>query len=45
LALKLSVHGVSAGYGAVRALHGVSLDVAQGETVANGDVQRAYLGA
>jgi branched-chain amino acid transport system ATP-binding protein len=34
LALKLSVQGVSAGYGAVRALHGVSLDVAQGETVA-----------
>jgi branched-chain amino acid transport system ATP-binding protein len=28
------VQGVSAGYGAVRALHGVSLDVAQGETVA-----------
>ena len=34
MALKLSVHGVSAGYGAVRALHGVSLEVAQGETVA-----------
>jgi branched-chain amino acid transport system ATP-binding protein len=34
LALKLSVQGVSAGYGAVRALHGVSLEVAQGETVA-----------
>jgi len=34
LALKLSVQGVSAGYGAVRALHSVSLDVAQGETVA-----------
>ena len=34
MALKLSVHGVSAGYGAVRALHGVSLDIAQGETVA-----------
>ena len=34
MALKLSVQGVSAGYGAVRALHGVSLDVAQGETVA-----------
>ena len=28
------MQGVSAGYGAVRALHGVSLDVAQGETVA-----------
>jgi len=34
LALKLSVQDVSAGYGAVRALHGVSLDVGQGETVA-----------
>ena len=34
MALKLSVQGISAGYGAVRALHGVSLDVAQGETVA-----------
>jgi branched-chain amino acid transport system ATP-binding protein len=34
LALNLRVQGVSAGYGAVRALHGVSLDVAQGETVA-----------
>jgi branched-chain amino acid transport system ATP-binding protein len=34
LALKLNVSGVSAGYGAVRALHGVSLDVGQGETVA-----------
>ena len=34
MALKLVVQGVSAGYGAVRALHGVSLDVAQGETVA-----------
>ena len=34
MALKLIVQGVSAGYGAVRALHGVSLDVAQGETVA-----------
>jgi branched-chain amino acid transport system ATP-binding protein len=32
--LKLRVQGVSAGYGAVRALHGVSLEVAQGETVA-----------
>jgi branched-chain amino acid transport system ATP-binding protein len=34
LALKLTVRDVSAGYGAVRALHGVSLDVGQGETVA-----------
>ena len=34
MGLKLTVQGVSAGYGAVRALHGVSLDVAQGETVA-----------
>jgi len=34
LALKLTVREVSAGYGAVRALHGVSLEVGQGETVA-----------
>jgi branched-chain amino acid transport system ATP-binding protein len=34
LALRLDVRDVSAGYGAVRALHGVSLDIAQGETVA-----------
>ena len=34
MALKLTVREVSAGYGAVRALHGVSLDVGQGETVA-----------
>ena len=34
MALKLTVRDVSAGYGAVRALHGVSLDVDQGETVA-----------
>jgi len=34
LAFSLAVRGVEAGYGAVRALHGVSLDVAQGETVA-----------
>jgi branched-chain amino acid transport system ATP-binding protein len=31
--LKLTVAGVTAGYGAVRALEGVSLNVAQGETV------------
>jgi len=34
LALKLTVKDVEAGYGAVRALHGVSLDIDQGETVA-----------
>jgi len=34
LALSLAIRGVGAGYGAVRALHGVSLDIAQGETVA-----------
>jgi branched-chain amino acid transport system ATP-binding protein len=34
LALRLEVRDLEAGYGAVRALHGVSLDVAQGETVA-----------
>jgi len=34
LALRLTVESVEAGYGAVRALHGVSLDIAQGETVA-----------
>ena len=34
MALKLTVANVDAGYGAVRALHGVSLDIAQGETVA-----------
>jgi branched-chain amino acid transport system ATP-binding protein len=33
LALKLSVRDVEAGYGAVRALHGVSLDLGEGETV------------
>ena len=32
--LSLAIRGVGAGYGAVRALHGVSLDIAQGETVA-----------
>jgi branched-chain amino acid transport system ATP-binding protein len=34
LALSLSVREIDAGYGAVRALHGVSLAIAQGETVA-----------
>ena len=34
MALKLTVRDVSAGYRAVRALHGVSLEVGQGETVA-----------
>jgi branched-chain amino acid transport system ATP-binding protein len=34
LALSLKIENVEAGYGAVRALHGVSLDIAQGETVA-----------
>jgi branched-chain amino acid transport system ATP-binding protein len=34
LALKLAISGVEAGYGAVRALHGVSLAVATGETIA-----------
>jgi branched-chain amino acid transport system ATP-binding protein len=33
LALELAIRGVEAGYGAVRALHGVSLDIKQGETV------------
>jgi branched-chain amino acid transport system ATP-binding protein len=33
LALKLTVQDVEAGYGAVRALHGVSLEMQQGETV------------
>jgi len=33
LALKLSVRDVEAGYGAVRALHGVSLELGEGETV------------
>ena len=31
--LNLKIEGVDAGYGAVRALHGVSIDVRQGETV------------
>jgi branched-chain amino acid transport system ATP-binding protein len=34
LALELTIRDVAAGYGAVRALHGVSMDVRQGETVA-----------
>jgi branched-chain amino acid transport system ATP-binding protein len=34
LALELSVRGIDAGYGAVRALQGVSLSVSNGETVA-----------
>jgi branched-chain amino acid transport system ATP-binding protein len=33
LALSLTVREVEAGYGAVRALHGVSLDIRHGETV------------
>jgi branched-chain amino acid transport system ATP-binding protein len=32
--LRLSVRDVDAGYGAVRALHGLSMDIGQGETVA-----------
>jgi len=34
LALELAIEGVDAGYGAVRALHGVSVGVRDGETVA-----------
>jgi len=34
LALSLTVRGVEAGYGAVRALHGVTLDIQETETVA-----------
>jgi branched-chain amino acid transport system ATP-binding protein len=34
LALELAVSGVDAGYGAVRALHGLSISVQEGETVA-----------
>ena len=33
MALKLTVRDVEAGYGAVRALHGVSLEIRHGETV------------
>jgi branched-chain amino acid transport system ATP-binding protein len=34
LGFKLSIHDIEAGYGAVRALHGVSMDLREGETVA-----------
>jgi branched-chain amino acid transport system ATP-binding protein len=34
LALKLAVRDIDAGYGAVRALHGVSIDIQEKETVA-----------
>jgi branched-chain amino acid transport system ATP-binding protein len=34
LALELDIRGVDAGYGAVRALHGVSISIREGETVA-----------
>ena len=34
MAFELAIRDVAAGYGAVRALHGVSLDIRQGETVA-----------
>ena len=34
MALSLSIEGLDAGYGAVKALRGVSLNVASGETVA-----------
>ena len=34
MALDLRVSGIDAGYGAVRALHGVSIGIKQGETVA-----------
>jgi len=34
LALELIVDGIDAGYGAVRALHGISLDIKEKETVA-----------
>ena len=34
MALELAINGVEAGYGEVRALHGVSISLRQGETVA-----------
>jgi branched-chain amino acid transport system ATP-binding protein len=34
LALELDIQGIDAGYGAVRALHGVSMEIKAGETVA-----------
>ena len=34
MALELTISGIDAGYGAVRALHGVSVSISQGETVA-----------
>ena len=34
MALELTVRDMDAGYGAVRALHGVSLRIREGETVA-----------
>ena len=34
MALNLQISGIDAGYGAVRALHGVSIEVKDGETVA-----------
>ena len=34
MALSLAIRDVDAGYGAVRALHGVSLGIRDGETVA-----------
>ena len=34
MALELAVSGVEAGYGAVRALHGISLSIAEKETIA-----------
>ena len=34
MAIKLTIKDISAGYGAVRALHGVSVQLAQGQTVA-----------
>jgi branched-chain amino acid transport system ATP-binding protein len=34
LGFKLAIRDIEAGYGAVRALHGVSLDLTEGETVA-----------